>query len=1511
MRWLKSSYRIARSILFTAVILVAVLFVSLYVTLSIPSVQDEIRSQAEAELSGLLGGDVRIGRLSIHPFNEVVLSDVTLADPEGRKCLEASRLGTGISIWRLVMRQRIEITYVELLDFNVALWKETAETPLNIDFIIKALSPKDKSKPPTKFDLRIRNIVLRGGKFSFSRLWMPRNPDTTRIDFNHIRINGLRADVALPVLRDDSVVVDLRRLAFKEGERLEIIKIAGLFSISPHSLGFRGLGIELPGTTLNPSDFSISFDKIGNIRRALSTGNHHLVMVGNKVTPSDFAGLYPPLSHIYTPMTLDLSVNGNLGSVVLEEFRLTDFDRRLDVSLTGRAEDLPHPSEMRIEVGRLLFSAGKDYVEYLEALLPASAEKGVATISRLGAVEGLVSGAFDMREKSGEAEGYLSTGVGRLDFDAEASFPAKGVCSVSGKAFTDGIQAGHILDRTDLGLVAFDVNADLRVGQGTALAGLSGNADISLPLLELNGRSYSDIALHASKNGHEVEMQLTSDNEGISADIDAYGWLEGASSRWRLTADVEDFNTAILSHSSPSYAIKGNVSLDAVGNTPDNIAGTLRLGGLSVVNPEGRQLEMPRMVVTSEIFPGDSLPMRHIQVNSELLNASVAGDFLPSQIPGLVRHALSASFPSLLPPPPPRGFDGSGSYKLTLSRNSALTEFFRLPVTMLSDIVVEGEINGRERALSVKTSVPYLQQGRDKLIRDIYLEGRLDGTQEGAALTCGAIYPTKKGDLKLDVSFSSQNDMMKLDLDFNRNLSSSFYGYLSLGASLRRDPVDRMPEGEIHIYPSSFVLNGAEWKMGEADITYADNRLEISGVSLRHAGQFVLINGNASSDPEDTLSLSLADIDLSYIFDTLNINYVTFGGIATGDIEARNLFTASPEAYTKTLIVKNLAYNGAVLGDGVLSSSFDAKRRRIAIGASVEEDSRHVADINGGIWLGRDSLSFDIDADKIDIRFLQPFMQAFSSRVTGRASGKAKLFGTFKDIDLYGRLYADSIDMLVDYTNVSYHGSDSVIIDPGHIRIPSFRIYDKYGNSGVLSGEVTHNFFHDPSFRFTVTGVRHMLCYDTNSRMNPDWYGTVFASGTARLSGRPGRVDLFADMATDKNTTFTFVLSDEQQASDYNFLTFSDRRKAERPADIPIDDTPDFLKLFNRTVAQEQGPPSIFALDLRVSATPEAKMVIVMDPAGGDRITAYGSGAMNITYSSEDDEMKMYGKYVLERGTYNFTLQDIILKDFVIKPGSEISFTGDPMRGVLDIAAAYRVNTSLTDLDKSFATDRELNRTNVPVEAILKARGVMTNPEISFDIELPTVTEETQRKVKSIISTEDLMSRQVIYLLALNRFYTPEYMGSTSNGGEWASVASSTLSSQLQNVLGQLTDKFTLAPSLRSDKGDFSDLEVDVALSSTLLNNRLLLNGNFGYRDRSTSNTTFVGDFDIEYLLNRSGNLRLKAYNHFNDQNYYLKSALTTQGIGIVYRRDFDNPFTFLKRRKRKETAPADSTATK
>ena len=205
---------------------------------------------------------------------------------------------------------------------------------------------------------------------------------------------------------------------------------------------------------------------------------------------------------------------------------------------------------------------------------------------------------------------------------------------------------------------------------------------------------------------------------------------------------------------------------------------------------------------------------------------------------------------------------------------------------------------------------------------------------------------------------------------------------------------------------------------------------------------------------------------------------------------------------------------------------------------------------------------------------------------------------------------------------------------------------------------------------------------------------------------------------------------------------------------------------------------------------------------------------------------------------------------------------------------------------------------------MLYLTGNLQQPDFRFDLEFPTVTQDIDRRIRSIISTDDMVNRQIIYLLALSKFCTPDYMNvGQTRTNELVSVASSALSSQLNNLLGQINENVNIGTNLRSDKGDFSDVEVEGALSSQLLNNRLIINGNIGYRDNAVNNNTFIGDFDLEYLLNKSGNIRLKAYNHYNDKNYYIKSALTTQGVGIMYRKEFNKWsewFSWLRRRKNK-----------
>ncbi len=101
-----------------------------------------------------------------------------------------------------------------------------------------------------------------------------------------------------------------------------------------------------------------------------------------------------------------------------------------------------------------------------------------------------------------------------------------------------------------------------------------------------------------------------------------------------------------------------------------------------------------------------------------------------------------------------------------------------------------------------------------------------------------------------------------------------------------------------------------------------------------------------------------------------------------------------------------------------------------------------------------------------------------------------------------------------------------------------------------------------------------------------------------------------------------------------------------------------------------------------------------------------------------DGDIKLYGSYVLEKGSYNFSLQDIITRDFSIKEGSRVSFHGDPMATNLDISAIYSLSANLLDLDENFANDKRIikndsTRTNY-FECI--RRRTSTRPKLRHSI---------------------------------------------------------------------------------------------------------------------------------------------------------------------------------------------------
>lgn len=1494
--------------------LVALIYVGLYVLLSLPSVQNRVRNIACKELSTLFGGKLEIESLSITPFSEVLLNDVSLTSPQGDTCATISKVAAGIDLWCLSMERRIVFNYAEIIGLDAGIEQKVKDGPLNIQFIIDALSPKDKTKPPARFDLRFRNIVVRNSRASFERPWMT-DAEGKPMNFSCIELSNLRLDLSIPVLKNDCFGFDIRNMQCDVSPGVNLRGLSADINLKKGDgrnlrdvLSVKNLSIELPGT----------FVRVGDI--VLESGSHAPVHadIQGFVTPSALSGILPQLESFKSQCDLLIDATLSESEIDVAQCEIGYLADGSYMRVSGKASDMKSKDGLDVDIHEFKSKISEALASSILSLFPKINPKVNDILAKAGTIDVDLQGNMQDADKA-NLTGEISSAIGSIEIEGNIASLKSKKPVIAASLSAEDVELGEILATNKVGRTSFLLDADI--------VGLDKNAEgeitLSSDYIFLDGRRLSQILCEVVKHGQDVHASIDTDDDDLRLDLDADYHIGGKESVLDAHLNLKRLNTNLLGLKGKFADSNIGLSLDArtLGNNADNITGFLHLSNLQLSKDADKSFTLGRLTLDIDTLgtydcEKHQAPGRSIRLRSDLMDADISGHLHPATLAAEIKRMVATVFPALVDPSvnylsdvqPGNDF----KFDLDIKAFTDFYDYFGAPVSPLSDIPVKGFIDTDAGRFELSLATPHIRQGRDKLIRDTSLKISFDSFLQMTKVDANTIFPAKKGDVQLAFDISGMHDKLVATLLLNPTFKSSLKGGVTMETYFSKipNPLTQKQDLSVHvdILPSSVSMKETVWNVARGKIDYHGKTVSVKNFLVEHGNQYVAIDGVASENSSDFLRVKLNDIDLDYIFSILNINYVTFGGMATGEVLGSRLLTKSPVAYTRFLRVKDLSYNGAVLGDGDLASTYFPEEQKVGIYAYIKDPltRERRANIDGGIWVTRDSLSFTFDANKVNLQFMKPFVSAFCSDLRGIGSGRCKLYGTFSDIDLVGNLRADTVSMKIDFTNTWYHaGNDSVFMGKGLIDIPPLTLYDSQGHTAQLSGKLRHRYFHEPVFDFRIRDAKSILCYDTNEKMNPLWYGTIYGSGSGQIAGRPGLVQIDLNMATEDNSRFFYVISDAEETDEYSFLSFTDKRKEALDSQRP-DTMPTYLHQFIKKAQEEEEGSSNVVMSLKGSVTNDALVTLIMDPIAGDKITARGKGALQMDYNMAANDLRMIGTYTLDEGSYYFTLQDIIIKNFVIKPGSNIKFNGDPMNANLDIAATYRVNTNLTDLDPSFSNDKELNRTNVPVDAILLVDGPMTHPDINFDIELPTLTSDVERKVKSIVSTNDMMSRQIIYLLALNRFYTPEYTRDASDGrgsggaAEMSSMASSTLSSQLSNILSNMTDKLAVAPSFRSDKGDFTDMEFDLALSSRLLNNRLLINGNFGYRDRQTSNTQFVGDFDIEYLLNKNGNLRLKAYNHFNDQSYYLRSALTTQGVGVVYRKDFDHLFNFGKRKQSK-----------
>ena len=409
------------------------------------------------------------------------------------------------------------------------------------------------------------------------------------------------------------------------------------------------------------------------------------------------------------------------------------------------------------------------------------------------------------------------------------------------------------------------------------------------------------------------------------------------------------------------------------------------------------------------------------------------------------------------------------------------------------------------------------------------------------------------------------------------------------------------------------------------------------------------------------------------------------------------------------------------------------------------------------------------------------------------------------------------------------------------------------------------------NMRFIVDNIQ---AFNTTYTEALPIYGQLYASGNISITGPFDHLTLGVDATTERNGRFHISLGNTSGDTNANLLVFKEAEK-----DVWTDPYERFYS--NYQTAQKEATQSSFDVRLNVNVTPQTELMLELDKEGTSSITCNGQGSTAIDI--RNNVFSINGDYTINSGLCHLGLLGVATRDFDIKDGSSIKFNGDVMDSDLDINAVYTTKASLSGLIAD-TTSVGSRRT---VECTLNIYDKLRNPQLGFAIDIPDIDPITRASVESALNTEDKIQKQFVALLVGNSFIPDEQSGIVNTSSMLYSNVAGIMASQLSNILQRLHIPLDLGLKYQPNEGG-TDI-FDVAISTELFNNRVVVNGAIGNRMYgSKSNSDVVGDLDIEVKLDRSGAWRLTLFSHSVDQYTNYLDDSQRNGVGMAYQKEFN-----------------------
>jgi hypothetical protein len=444
-----------------------------------------------------------------------------------------------------------------------------------------------------------------------------------------------------------------------------------------------------------------------------------------------------------------------------------------------------------------------------------------------------------------------------------------------------------------------------------------------------------------------------------------------------------------------------------------------------------------------------------------------------------------------------------------------------------------------------------------------------------------------------------------------------------------------------------------------------------------------------------------------------------------------------------------------------------------------------------------------------------------------------------------------------------------------------------------------------------MDSARNLLVLNEPRLIKGEYYhGLGRMNGSGFISGDERSTQIQVSAEAVKGSRLIIPLDDFNDQSQYDFIRFKQAIPESYPSEPSNKD---------QTVALRG-----IEFNLGLVLNPESEVSLLMDRRYGDQIKGNGNGILNLILNREG-KISLTGNYIFEQGNYLFNLVNLVNKTFEIKSGGRIDWNGDPYAGIMQIEAVYKQRASVRNLMGNSLSGQADNRNMLPVETYLDLSGPIMQPGVKFRLNLPTINNNNPNDVlvqqmTRINNNEQELNSQVLGLLVSGQFIPSENLNSANLGISTGATAFNSvtemLTTRLSNLLNNsLGNGVNLGINYRGDLGtgilnsgnsntlaDSNRRDLNVALNTSLFNNRLIIDGNLAMGNSLQVNSrNMAGEINMEYLINPSGSIRARAFNRPDDRILFNQSQNLNyrQGIGISYNRNFNRWNELLRRNPR------------